>query len=626
MDDQGEHGRGVRIGNFSGFYGDKFDSITELLDAGVDYLTGDYLAELTMLILRKNQLAGRPAYAAGFINQLRPVLLRIAEQGVKVVCNAGGLDPVGCAEAIRGLCSELGVPLKVAAISGDNVLDKLPRLIDESSDFLKNLDTGARFEVSSDEVLAANAYLGAWPIVRALERGADIVICPRVTDASLVMGPAAHHFNWSPDDYDQLAGALWAGHVIECGAQVTGGNYSFFHEAPPLGIPPMPVAEIFEDGSSIITKALADTGIVSTDTVTAQLLYEVSGPLYHNPDVVGDLRTVQLTQIGDNTVRLSGAIGYAPPSTAKLSVCFEGGYRNTMMIGLTGIHLEEKIEWLRAQVDQVLTHSDEFDGYRWTVVGPRDQTSGKIEDATALAIITARSPNAEAVSRRAFSGAITQLGVSSIPGCYFVGPPQAEKSASVQWPALIDKAQIRAVVHMPGMDDEPVDWPTVSNDQPIQPIDVVEPRVCDMPADMVQVGLGAIFGTRSGDKAGLANVGIWARDDESYDWLLTYLSTERFRELVPEAAEMRIDRHEMTGVRGVNFVIHAFLEQGTASSTLVDSQAKGLGEFVGSRIIPVPSSIVSRSEERVLGGLTTGALGVERGPSVNLLPTLQRNH
>jgi hypothetical protein len=263
MDDQGEHGRGVRIGNFSGFYGDKFDSITELLDAGVDYLTGDYLAELTMLILRKNQLAGRPAYAAGFINQLRPVLLRIAEQGVKVVCNAGGLDPVGCAEAIRGLCSELGVPLKVAAISGDNVLDKLPRLIDESSDFLKNLDTGARFEVSSDEVLAANAYLGAWPIVRALERGADIVICPRVTDASLVMGPAAHHFNWSPDDYDQLAGALWAGHVIECGAQVTGGNYSFFHEAPPLGIPPMPVAEIFEDGSSIITKALADTGIVS---------------------------------------------------------------------------------------------------------------------------------------------------------------------------------------------------------------------------------------------------------------------------------------------------------------------------------------------------------------------------
>ncbi|WP_346772905.1 acyclic terpene utilization AtuA family protein [Rhodococcus sp. 14C212] len=611
MHEQNDSGRGVRIGNFSGFYGDRSDSINELLDAGVDYLTGDYLAELTMLILRKNQMAGRPAYAAGFISQLRPVLGRIAEQGVKVVCNAGGLDPLGCAQAIRELCADLGVSLTVAAISGDDLLDQLPRLIAESNDLLANLDTSASFEVPADEVLAANAYLGAWPIVRALERGADIVICPRVTDASLVIGPAAHHFGWSPGDYNRLAGALWAGHAIECGGQVTGGNYSFFHEEGPLGIPPMPVAEIFEDGTSIITKSVAETGLVSTDTLTAQLLYEVSGPLYYNPDVIGDLRTVRVTQVGDDAVRLSGAVGYAPTTTAKLSVCFEGGYRNSITIGLTGGHLEQKLEWLRTQVDQVLTHADEFDGYRWTVVGPRDPSNGGIDDATALAIITARSSKAEAVGRRAFTGAITQLGVSSIPGCYFVGPPQAERSAAVQWPALVDKTRITAVVHLPGQDDEVVEWPEVSIAQPVIPIHVPEPpRIHDATAATIDVCLGDLFGTRSGDKAGLANVGVWARDDQAYAWLLGYLTVERFRLLVPDAAGLRIDRHAIPGVHGINFVIHEFLEQGTASSTLVDSQAKGLGEYVASRKIQVPAFLLGRSAEEDPRAVSVGTLDI----------------
>ncbi|RZL84630.1 MAG: DUF1446 domain-containing protein [Rhodococcus sp. (in: high G+C Gram-positive bacteria)] len=607
----------MRIGNFSGFYGDRNDSIAELLDAGVDYLTGDYLAELTMLILRKNQLAGRPAYAAGFVSQLRPVLGRIADQGVKVVCNAGGLDPLGCAQAIRELCADLGVSLTVAAITGDDVLERLPHLIAESGDLLTNLDTAAPFEVPAEDVLAANAYLGAWPIVRALERGADIVICPRVTDASLVIGPAAHHFGWSHDHYNRLAGALWAGHAIECGGQVTGGNYSFFHEEGPLGIPPMPVAEIFDDGTSVITKSVPETGRVSTDTLTAQLLYEVSGPLYYNPDVIGDLRTVRVTQVGDDAVRLSGAVGYAPTPTAKLSVCFEGGYRNSITVGLTGGHLEWKLEWLRAQVDQVLTHADEFDGYRWTVVGPRDPTSGSIDDATALAIITARSSKAEAVGRRAFTGAITQLGVSSIPGCYFVGPPQAERSAAVQWPALVDKARITAVVHMPGQDDV-VEWPEVSIAQPVIPIDIPEsPRIHETAAT-VDVSLGDLFGTRSGDKAGLANVGVWARDDRSYAWLLGYLTLERFYELVPDTVGLRIDRHEIPGVRGINFVIHEFLEQGTASSTLVDSQAKGLGEYVASRRIQVPTSLLPNSADAQAGEIAAAAasLGTEQQSAI----------
>lgn len=592
--------RPVRIGNFSGFYGDRLDSISELLDAGVDYLTGDYLAELTMLILRKNQLAGRPAYAAGFLGQLKPVLTRIAEDRVKLVCNAGGLDPVGCADAVRALCTELGVSLRVAAITGDDLLADLPALLDADESLLRNLDTKAALPVSADRVLAANAYLGAWPIVRALELGADIVICPRVTDASLVIGPAAHHHGWQPSDVDRLAGALWAGHAIECGGQVTGGNYSFFYEHPPLGIPPMPIAEIADDGTSVITRSRSDSGCVTVDTVKAQLLYEVSGPMYHNPDVVGDLRTVQVEQVGPDSVRLFGATGYAPTETAKLSVCFDGGFRNSITIGITGRRVEEKLAWLGQQIDAVLPAVDDLESYRWTVIGPADTGRGTIAEATAWLVINARSRAAGPVGRRAFTGAITQLGVSSIPGCYFAGPPQSEKSAAVQWPCLVEKNRVRASVHLDGV-EESVGWPTITAaGVPEQPAteqlsaDQLPPNPDER---LVEVYLGDHFGTRSGDKAGLANIGVWARSAEAYDWLRSHLTVDRFSALMPEFGEFRVDRHEVPGVLGLNFVVHGWLEDGAAASTNIDNQAKGLGEFVGSRTVLVPARLVNRIAE-----------------------------
>ncbi|MXP23464.1 acyclic terpene utilization AtuA family protein [Gordonia sp. HNM0687] len=600
---------GLRIGNFSGFYGDRHDSISELLDAGVDYLTGDYLAELTMLILRKNQRAGRPAYAAGFVGQLRSVLPRIADDGVKLVCNAGGLDPLGCADAVRELCDELGVNLTVAAITGDDVLGDIPRLVSDDPQSLRNIDTGTDLPVEPDSVLAANAYLGAWPIAAALRGGADIVICPRVTDASLVIGPAAHHFGWKADDFDRLAGALWAGHAIECGGQVTGGNYSFFYEEPAMGIPPMPIAELFDDGTSIITKSKPDAGAMTIDTVKSQLLYEVSGPLYHNPDVIGDLRTVQLEAAGPDAVRIFGATGYAPTDTAKLSVCFDGGYRNSITIGLTGLRVDEKLTWLGAQIDALMPKIDELDSYRWTVIGPKDPEHGTIADATAWLVITARSTNAAAVGRRAFTGAITQLGVSSIPGCYFAGPPQSERSAAVQWPCLIHKHRVEARVHLTADDDgEHVDWPAfTSATKPPALAAEDAASVAQSPTEgLVEIHLSDHFGTRSGDKAGLANIGVWARDAESFEWLRRELTVELFSSLVPETAGMKIDRHVMPGILGINFVVHGWLEDGAASSTNIDNQAKGLGEYLGSRIVVVPARLLGPT-----GGNANKSIGLD---------------
>lgn len=587
--------RALRIGNFSGFYGDRVDSIAELLDAGVDYLTGDYLAELTMLILRKNQLAGRQGYATGFVEQLRPVLRRIATDGVKLVCNAGGLDPQGCAEAVRQLCRELDVPLTVAAITGDNVLAELPELYAADADGLRNVDTGERLTVDLDRVLAANAYLGAWPIVRALEAGADIVICPRVTDASLAIAPAAHHFGWDVKDYDRLAGALWAGHAIECGGQVAGGNYSFFYEEPPLGIPPMPIADLFEDGSSVVRKSVSGRGRVTVDTVKAQLLYEVGGPLYHNPDVIGDLTSVQVSDAGPDAVRIHGAVGHAPTRKVKLAVCFEAGFRNSITIGITGGRVAEKLAWLKAQVAQVLPDSGAFDSYRWTVIGPKDPHRGSRADATAWVVITARSTRRADVGRRAFTGAITQLGVSSVPGCYFATPPQSEKVAAIQWPALLDKSRVTPVVHVDGAPPRSVEWEIAGDDLTQVMPTKAESAVAAVPIrDRVRdVLFGDVFGTRSGDKAGLANVGVWARDRAAFEWLRSYLTIERFRSLVPETADLHIDRHEFPGILGLNFVIRGFLEEGVASSTDIDTQAKGLGEYLGSRVISIPVEVAA---------------------------------
>lgn len=589
----------LRIGNFSGFYGDRADAIAELLDAGVDYLTGDYLAELTMLILRKNQLAGRPGYAAGFIEQLRPVLSRIASQGVKVVCNAGGLDPGGCADEVRAMAAELGVQVRVAAITGDDLLPQLPALVAAAPHLLHNMDTGAPFTREPDEVLAANAYLGAWPIVRALALGADIVICPRVTDASLVIGPAAHHFGWAADDFDRLAGALWAGHAIECGAQVTGGNDAFFAEGP-QGLPSMPVAEVFEDGTSIISASVPGRGRVSLDTVKAQLLYEVAGPLYRNPDVTGVLSAVQLDEVRPGAVHISGSVGYPPSSLAKLSICFDGGYRNTMTIGLTGGRLHEKLRWLREQVQEVLVDTDRFESLRWTVVGPHDEHHGSLADATALAIVTARSRTRDPVSRRHFTGAITQLGLSNIPGLYFVGAPTSEKRAAVQWPSLVEKARVVAQVTVDGGPPGVVAWPEVSSDEPVAPPipQAVDPTPVEIQEPTALLPLSTLFGTRSGDKAGLANVGIWARTGTAWQWLAATLTVEAFRELVPEVAGLKVERHEFPSLLGLNFVVHGFLDEGAATSTRIDNQAKGLGEFLGSRMAPLPVHFLVDASDR----------------------------
>lgn len=582
----------LTIGQFTGWHGDRADGMAELLRSGVQVLTGDYLAELTMLVLQKNQARGGVGYVEAFIEVLGRHLEEIASKGVKVVTNAGGLDAPGLAEAIRVLCTERGVDLSVAAIVGDDMREVLASSPDLE---LVNIDTGEVLELSDHRVLTANAYLGAWPIVEALQQGADIVICPRTTDASLVVGAAASHFGWKPGHLDELAGAVVAGHIIECGAQATGGNFSFFAETGDLGLPGMPIAEMDATGAAVITKSAGSGGLVSTDTVLAQLFYEVNGPAYQNPDVVTDLTSIEVTQESTDRVRVAGTKGFAPTSTAKLSLTFEGGYRNTMTIGLTGGRVAEKRAWIERQVEQEIGAASSFDELRWSQIGPADP-HGSFEEATAWLVLTVRDRDRAKVNRASFSSRVVSIATSSVPGFYLTSPPQSERLFGVQWPSLIDKDRVSASVVLGSGETVAVPWPDdVSDvtDYPVAQKERAVESVADEPTSVAP--LAAVIGARSGDKAGSANLGAWARDDRTYAWLASYLTVERLHQLMPELAGLRVERHLFSNLRGMNFMVFQYLGDGVSACTRIDPQGKGLGEYLVSRIVNIPSSLLQEA-------------------------------
>ena len=335
----------LRIANCSGFYGDRLSAAREMVDGGpIDVLTGDWLAELTMLILWKGmQRDASRGWAHTFLTQMEEVLGTCVDRGIKVVTNAGGLNPAGLADQVSQLADRLGLSVAVAHVEGDDLLPRLDELRDQGHP-LTHLDTGQLLEQARGTVVSANAYLGAWPIVEALRSGADVVVCPRVTDASLVVGPAAWHHGWTETDWDALAGAVAAGHVIECGPQATGGNYAFFTEVPGLEHPGFPIAEVADDGSSVITKHPGTGGAVTVGTVTAQLLYEIAGHHYPNTDVVARFDTVQVDEVGPDRVRLSGTRGLPAPRDVKVCCNLLGGWRNSMTFVLTGLDIEAKAD------------------------------------------------------------------------------------------------------------------------------------------------------------------------------------------------------------------------------------------------------------------------------------------
>ena len=586
----------IKIANCSGYYGDKLSAAKEMVEGGpIDVLTGDYLAELTMAILfnQRMQRGEDKGYVGTFLKQVKEVSQSCKDKNIKIVTNAGGLNPSSMALEIEKILKELSIDLKVAYIDGDDLMPRITELNNEGELF-NNIDKKIPLNESGCQTLTANAYLGAWGIKEALDKGADIVVCPRVTDAAVVIGPAAWKFGWNRTDYDSLAGALAAGHIIECGCQATGGNYSFFKEVPTFDNVGYPIAEIEKDGSFTITKHPGTGGLVSIGTVTAQLLYEISSPAYINPDVIGHFDTLRIEQEGKDRVYVSGCRGSTPPPTHKACINLAGGYRNGMDLVITGLDIEEKAKIFTDALFNSVGGKEQFDDVSINLHRTNKENPNSNEEAMATLSISVKSMNPDLVGRL-FSAKIIELSLANYPGFFSSGGGKKPGPVIVYWPALVDSKFINEYVHIDGETIEIIPTSQMGFEESFYQKNLVE--IAPAPEGKTDKGpLGSYFGARSGDKGGCANLGVWAKTDLSYSFLYNFLTVEKLKELLPDLNNYEIDRYDLPNIKSLNFYIHGILEDGVSSNNKKDGQAKSLGEYLRAKIVDLPISIIQESK------------------------------
>ena len=582
----------IRIANCSGYYGDKLSAAKELVDGGpIDVLTGDYLAELTMGILYSQilQRGSDKGYVATFLKQLKEIAQSCQDKNIKIVVNAGGLNPKSMSQEVQSILDDMNLTSRVAYIDGDDISKDLQALQEQGEKF-NNIDRETSLKDSGYKILTANTYLGAWGIKEALDQNADIVICPRVTDASVVMGPAAWKFNWQRDDYDQLAGALAAGHIIECGAQATGGNYAFFQEVKSFKNIGYPIAEIHEDGSCVITKHKNTGGLVSVGTVTAQLLYEISSTEYLNPDVTGHFNTLKIEEIGDDRVMISGCKGSPPPATHKVCINLAGGYRNGMELILTGLDIEQKAKTLTDALFDSLGGKEQFDEVIIDLIRQDKNDPDTHEEAMALLRIIVKSHNTKLVGR-VFTAKVVELALANYPGWFSKDSIGSGTPFIVYWPTLIDSKYVKELVHIDNKETEVLPTNQLKLADSEKPkVDIVVPDFNDDKTE--EIYFGRLIGARSGDKGGCANLGVWVKSEKAYSFLYHFLTVQKLKELLSDLTDYKIERFDFPNLKAVNFYIHGILGDGASSNTKVDALAKSLGEYLRAKKVNVPKELL----------------------------------
>lgn len=582
----------IKIANCSGYYGDKLSAAKELVDGGpIDVLTGDYLAELTMAILygQKIQRGEDKGYVGTFLKQIKDVAASCKEKNIKIVSNAGGLNPRSMAHEIEQILNDLSIDLKVAYIDGDDLMPRMSELQENGESFI-NIEKEIALAESDCDPLTANAYLGAWGIKEALDNNADIVVCPRVTDAAVVIGPAAWKFNWQRNDYDSLAGALAAGHIIECGCQATGGNYAFFKEIKSFDNVGYPIAEIQKDGSFYITKHPGTGGLVSKGTVTAQLLYEISSPAYINPDVVAHFDTLKIKDIEKDRVYVSGCRGSSPPKDHKVCINLSSGFRNGMEIILTGLDIEEKAKVFTNTLFNSVGGKEQFDEVSIKLHRTDKHDAKTNEEAMASLTISVKSKDPDLVGRL-FSAKIIELALSNIPGFFAQGGVKSSGPVIKYWPALINSKYIKEIVHIDGKNIEVMPTSQLNLEDIYYQKEPIKIEKIDI-KDEKEIYFGEIFGTRSGDKGGCANLGVWAKNSQTFSFLYNFLTVDRLKDLLPDLREFKIERYELSNIESLNFYIYDILQDGVSSNDRKDGQAKSLGEYLRAKKIKVPQSII----------------------------------
>lgn len=609
----------------------------------VDFITGDYLAEMNLAEDADAYRAGKhPGWVSTAWEGIRDSIDVLAEKDIKVIINGGCLNPKGLAKKVAELVEQKGLNLKIAYVAGDDLMDKLgPDLASLKDKLPPHLDsvnpdvvvpeTSLKFKTKeSVPLISANAYLGARAIVAGLRNGADIIICGRVSDASPVIGAAWYWHDWSDSDYDSLAGALVAGHLIECTAYVTGGNFSGFTRYPLEKFlePGFPIAEIEGDGSCVVTKHNGTGGMVTMDTVRCQLLYELQGNIYLHSDVKAYLDNVDIQEVGTDRVRLSGIVGKPPPATTKAAIFYHGGYQSQMLLNATGYGTEQKWKLLEEQIRMQLKRKKledtfevlEFQMYVYPLhfsYSPRhflDIESMKLTNPsvgvpepnprTQLHSTTYCRLFAEAQNQETLYAILKIFGDISLQhfsGFHAAGDFRTAipRPFLAYYPSLYAQNNLEESISIIGGETYTAGHPPRYEElEKRASYDTTEPAALSSFGPTKAVRMGDLVLARSGDKGSNLNVGLFVQNAEQWSWFKSFLSLAKFRELMGEdwRDDYWLERIELGNIYAVHFVIYGILGRGVSGSTRLDSLGKAFADFFRDKVIDVPVRFLEDSE------------------------------
>lgn len=592
----------VRIGNSSGFWGDEPRAMDRQVRLGnLDYLTADYLAEVSMSILAKQQAKSPEAgFVTDFIDHISLSVKSLKKYFPKIVTNAGGNNPIGCAKKLQNILSANGFHKKVMVVTGDNLIYHVSHLLNRGDTF-ENMETGKSFGSIQGQLRTVNAYTSAEGIEKALSMGADIVICGRASDSALAIGPIKFEMGWQSDDWDLLASAMVAGHLIECGAQATGGNFTDWESVPKWEEIGYPIVEMYEDGSFNVTKAEGTGGLVNQWTVKEQLVYEIGDPQqYMGPDVIADLTTLDIRDAKPNVVSINGVKGRPAPETWKVSMAFHDGFKASGMVVVGGekafkkAQLLERIFWKRLPSFKKV--STNFIGA--TALG---DTLAQLNAKEILLQFTAFDDNPDKLV--AFSKEVAGLILSGPQGLAAFGGRPKIQEVIAYWPSLVDKAHLELTiwqVDQKGNESKVVSFnpsshSNPSSSDPLKPtanIEVSESIINE--SDLVEIPLSRLCLARSGDKGNSTNLGVLARSAEVYDHLKQILTEQLIKEWFSDICMGEVRRYELTNLLALNFVLHEALDGGGTRSGRLDPQGKMVASAFLARKILVPKPVIAR--------------------------------
>ena len=599
----------VIIANCGGFWGDDPTAPRRQVEGGpIDYLVMDYLAEVTMAILQK-QRARKPdtGYPADVLLHLRDVLPSCVQRGIRIITNAGGVNPLACRAACESLAKELGVAdrVKVALVLGDDLYSDLDALV-ASGEPLINMDTGKPISEVRNRVLSANAYIGAAPIVEALKTGANVIITGRVADAAVTLAPMMFEFGWSPTDWDRVAAGVVAGHIIECGAQCTGGNFSDWHLVKSFRNMRFPLVEAEADGSFVVTKHPDTGGMVSVHTVAEQVLYEIGAPGYLTPDVVARFDAIHLEQEGPDRVRVTGARGEPAPDTLKVSISYHAGWRAFGRLILSGPDTLAKAKVVAdafwdAAGGRGLYEQAVHQVIGWNACHP---PTAKFEPGEALIQFAVRDPDERKINSR-FAPQLVPRVLGTVPGISYIadqGRPRASEVVAF-WPALISRGAVsqRVILGEEEIAVPHAELEGARGEERGAKEGVRDPSpLAPYPFQRSRVPLSRLCLARSGDKGDTANIGVIARSEAIYAWMLDHLTPAFVQRHFEDVCRGEVERHELPNLLAVNFLLHRSLGGGGTLSLLLDAQGKTYAQYLLAAEVEAPEGLID-ADSRVAG-------------------------